>query len=390
MMITEDADADWMSRALALAETARGYSSPNPPVGAVIVDATGIIGQGATQPVSGPHAEIVALHAAGERARNATMYVTLEPHSFHGHTPPCTEAIIAAGIARVVIATLDPNLRVHGEGVEQLRAAGIEVVVGPGQAAANRLIAPFAHWLRTGQPMGIAKFAMSLDGKIATRGGESQWITGPAARTAGHRLRQACDVILVGSGTALADDPLLTTRLPDLDVDKVRHPLRVLLDSRGRVATNARMLMPKSADGTAMPGAALVATTAAAPAAWRAALAAQGTEVALLPADEGGHVDLAALWQLLGTRGALTVLIEGGSGVLGATLAGDLVQQVVTFIAPRVIGGVSAPGPVGEPGWARLDDALRLRWDLVERVGEDIMVTAEVVDRNRHDTSPAM
>ncbi len=380
MMITEDEDAVWMARALALAETARGFSSPNPPVGAVIVDATGIVGEGATRPVGGPHAEIVALHAAGERARNATMYVTLEPHSFHGHTPPCTVAIIAAGIARVVIATLDPNPRVHGEGVAQLRAAGIEVMVGPGQAAAIRLVAPFAHWLKTGQPMGIAKIAMSLDGKIATRGGESQWITGPAARTAGHRLRQACDVILVGSGTVLADDPLLTTRLPDLDGDRVRHPLRVLLDSRGRVATSARMLTPTTVGGAAVPGAALVATTAGAPAAWRAALAAQGTEVAVLSADVGGHVDLAALWRLLGARGALTVLIEGGSGVLGAALARNLVQRVVTFIAPRVIGGVAAPGPVGEPGWARLDDALRLRWDLVERVGEDIMVTAEVAD----------
>ncbi len=197
-----------MAFALDLARSARAVSSPNPPAGAVILRDGAVVGSGATQPVGGPHAEVMALRAAGDLARGATMFVTLEPHSFHGHTPPCTEAIIAAGISTVHIATLDPNPRVQGQGVAQLHAAGIAVTVGLGADEAAWLVAPFAHWLATARPLGLAKFAMSLDGKIATRACASQWITGPAARRVAHEMRNASDAIIVGINTALADDPL--------------------------------------------------------------------------------------------------------------------------------------------------------------------------------------
>ena len=365
--MTDDAA---MHLALELAAGAQGFSSPNPPVGAVIVRAGVVLGTGATQPLGGPHAEIVALRAAGELAQGATLFVTLEPHCFHGHTPPCTDAIIAAGISTVVVATLDPNPRVHGAGVAQLRAAGITVVVGPGAAQATTLIAPFAHWLATQQPLGIAKFAMSLDGKIATHTGESQWITGPAARTQGHTLRQASDAILVGSVTAVADDPRLTTRLPDHDPAHLRHPLRVVVDSRGTLPATARMLTA--------PGQTLIATTAASDPDWRRRLTECGAAIILLPASPLGHVDLVALWQVLGERGALTVLIEGGGTILGAAIAAGLVQRVHAFIAPRLIGSSAAPGPVGDPGFAALTDAPHLRWTRLERLGDDIWLEGDV------------
>lgn len=367
-------DAAAMALALDLAREAQGFTSPNPPVGAVIRREGAVVGQGATQPPGGPHAEIVALRMAGDLARGATLFVTLEPHSFQGRTPPCTDAIIAAGIAAVHVAVLDPNPRVNGAGVAQLRAAGIAVEVGLGADAAARLVAPFAHWLAAGQPLGIAKIAMSLDGKIATRAGQSQWITGPEARARGHQLRQASDAIVVGIETALADDPRLTTRLPDLPPERLRHPLRVVVDSRGRLPPTARMLDP------ATPGHTLVATTEHAPAAWRTALADRGAEVVVLPAAAGGRVDLAALWSLLGARGALTALIEGGGALLGAAVAAGLVGRVVAFVAPLIIGGQAAPGPVGDPGVAALAAARRLRWATVERVGADVLLDGDLIE----------
>lgn len=369
--MTTNAEAA-MDLALALARGARGFSSPNPPVGAVIVRDGAIVGQGATQPIGGPHAEIMALRMAGELARGATLFVTLEPHSFHGHTPPCTEAIIAAGIGAVRVAVLDPNPRVQGAGVAQLRAAGIAVDLGLGAAEAQRLIAPFAHWLRTKQPFGIAKIAMSLDGKIATRTGQSQWITGPAARAYGHTLRQASDAILVGSATAIADDPLLTTRLSDLAPEQIRHPLRVVLDGSGRLPATARMLHATT------PGHTLIATTDRSDPAWRTVIIDTGAEVLVLPTDAAGHVDLVALWATLGARGLLTVLIEGGSAVMGSAIAVGLVQRVTASIAPMIIGGEGALGPVGGTGIDTLAVALRLRWTVVERLSDDVLLEGEV------------
>jgi diaminohydroxyphosphoribosylaminopyrimidine deaminase/5-amino-6-(5-phosphoribosylamino)uracil reductase len=366
-------DAAAMRVALALARTVQGFSSPNPPVGAVIVRDGTIVGQGATQPRGAPHAEVVALLQAGERARGATLYVTLEPHNFQGRTPPCTDAIIAAGIASVQVAVLDPNPRVAGGGVAQLRAAGIAVEVGLGAAEAARLVAPFAHWLAFHRPLGIAKFASSLDGKIATRTGDARWITGPAARAEGHRLRQASDAIIVGSRTAIIDDPLLTTRLPDLPPDQIRHPLRVVVDAHGSLPATARMLAPD------VPGHTLVATTDLAPIAWREQMATCGAEVVVFPTDAAGRVDLAALWDALGARGCLVALIEGGGTLLGAALAAGLVQRVVAFVAPLLIGGSTASGAVGDPGAARLNDAIRLRWTAIQPIGDDIMLHGDVI-----------
>ncbi len=365
-------DEALMQQALVLARSAQGFSSPNPPVGAVIARDGVVVGMGATQPVGGPHAEVQALRMAGDLARGATLYVTLEPHQFQGRTPPCTDAIIAAGIQAVFVAMLDPNPRVQGAGVAQLRTAGLRVELGLGAAAAERLIAPFAHWLATKRPFGIAKIAMSLDGKIATHTGASQWITSAAARTHGHLLRQASGAILVGIETALADDPRLTTRLPDLPPEAIRHPLRVVLDTRGRLPPTARML------DLATPGQTLIATTNQSDPVWRAAMAARGAEILVLPRNAQGRVDLTALWDALGARGVLTVVIEGGSQVLGAAISAGFVQRVWAFVAPIIIGGDGAPGPVGGAGAATLADALRLRWVTVERVGEDVLLAGDV------------
>jgi len=363
-----------MQLAIQLAKTARGFSSPNPSVGAVIVNDGATIGLGATGPVGGPHAEVVAIHMAGELARGATMYVTLEPHSFYGHTPPCTDAIITAGITTVHVATLDPNPKVFQQGVIQLQQAGIHVVVGEESIAAKELIAPFAHWLGTNTPLATAKMAMSLDGKIATYTGQSQWITGIEARQIGHQLRRSHDAILVGIGTVLADDPLLTTRITGGIEATIWHPLRVIVDSRGRMPSTAAMLAPST------PGHTLIVTTSNSTPEWRAAMTAAGAEVEITPATATELVDLTALWSVLGTRGCLSVLIEGGSSVLGSAFAAKLVQRVEAFVAPLIIGGNAAIGPVGNPGFATLDTAVRLQWTGYRQVGADIWLSGSVTD----------
>lgn len=362
--------SDYMRRALELAARARGRTSPNPMVGAVIVRDGKIVGEGYHQRAGTPHAEIHALRAAGERARGATMYVTLEPCCFHGRTPPCTEALITAGIAEVHMAMLDPNPRVAGRGKATLEAAGIRTVVGEEEAAARTLNAAYATWITTGRPLVIAKFAMSLDGKIATRTGESQWITGPEARRRAHEARDVVDAILVGAGTVLADDPQLTTRLDGRS--DVRHPLRVILDSRGRVPLSARVFDP------ALPGHTMVATTAAMPDATRRGLEARNVQVLSLPADEAGRVDLTVLLNTLGRMEITSLLVEGGAAVLGSFFDAGLVDQVMAFVAPRIIGGATAPGPVAGRGAARLAATPWLRDVRVERLGSDLLLSGWV------------
>lgn len=355
-----------MRRALELAAQARGRTSPNPLVGAVVVRGGRVVGEGYHRQAGTPHAEVHALHAAGDLARGATLYVNLEPCSHHGRTPPCTEALIAAGIAEVHMAMLDPNPRVNGQGRARLEEAGIHTIVGECEAAARELNEAFVSYITAGRPFVVAKFAASLDGKIATRTGESRWITGEAARRQGHDLRDTMDAILVGAGTALADDPLLTTRLPDREG---RHPRRVLLDSRGRVPLTARAFDP------ALPAQTLLATTAALSAERQAALEGRGVEVLRLPADAAGRVDLPALLAALGRREVTSLLVEGGGTVLGSFLQAGLVDKVVAFVAPLLIGGRDAPGAVAGAGVARLAEAVRLERVQVERVGEDIRIT---------------
>lgn len=359
-----------MRQALDLAARARGRTSPNPMVGAVIVHDGEIVGKGYHRRAGTPHAEIHALREAGDRARDATMYVTLEPCVHHGRTPPCTEALIEAGVAEVHIAMLDPNPRVAGRGREALERASIRTIVGEEAEAARRLNAAFSTWVTTGRPRVIAKFAMSLDGKIATRTGESQWITSPEARQRGHVLRDQIDAILVGRGTVRADDPRLTTRL-ERQTD-VRHPLRVILDSRGRAPLTARVFDP------ALPGRTVVATTAAMPLEHRRALEERDIEVLRLPASDEGYVSLPALLDTLGEREITSLLIEGGATVLGSFFGAGLVDEVAAFVAPKIIGGEAALGPVGSAGIARLADAVTLTDLEIERIGPDVLISGNV------------
>lgn len=363
--------ARFMQRALALAAQGEGYTSPNPMVGAVVVREDRIVGEGYHRRAGAPHAEVEALAQAGDAARGATLYVTLEPCNHHGRTPPCTEAILCAGIATVYYAVADPNPRVCGQGHRRLAEAGVAVHAGPCGMEATHLNRFFFHHITTGRPYVFAKFAASLDGKIATHTGDSRWITGDAARRRGHRLRHMCDAIAIGASTALTDNPSLTTRLTD--VVEPKHPRRVLLDSRGRVPLGVQLFDP------ALPGRTLVATTEAIPSDHRMALAARGVDVVVLPATSTGQVAIPALLAELGRRNIMSLLVEGGGSLLASFLSAGAVQEVWAFLAPLLIGGDGAPGPVRGAGSAALADALRLHNLTVEHVGDDILVRGRIL-----------
>lgn len=357
-----------MAQALAEARRARGTTSPNPAVGAVLVKDERVIACGYTQPPGGPHAEIVALRAAGPLAQGATLYVTLEPCNVHGRTGPCTKAIIAAGVAEVHCAIIDPDSRVRGRGITELRAAGIRVHVGARAAEAADHHADFIVHRVLGRPLVVAKFAASLDGRIAAVGGDARWVSGAEARAWVHRERAAMDAIMVGSGTVLADDPLLTAR-PEAKTGvprPARQPLRIVVDSRGRLPTTARVL------GAEAPT--LIATTAASPPAWRAAMAARGAEVLVLPTAADGRVDLAALLTALGQRGVMSVLVEGGATLLGALFDAALVDKVHAVIAPLIIGGDALPAVRGRGAWS-MAEAHRLQEVTVTHLGDDALIT---------------
>jgi diaminohydroxyphosphoribosylaminopyrimidine deaminase/5-amino-6-(5-phosphoribosylamino)uracil reductase len=353
---------DFMERALALARQALGTTSPNPAVGAVVVREGVIVGEGFTLPPGEGHAEAVALTRAGERARGATLYVTLEPCAHHGRVPPCTRAIIASGIARVHIATIDPNPIVNGKGKAELEAAGIEVVVGEREEEAREVIEAYAKHITTRLPFVTAKFAMSLDGKIATYTGDSRWITDREARLYAHQLRRASDAIMVGVNTVLRDDPRLTAR-DEVDRPLGHQPLRIVVDSHGRTPPSARLLRE--------PGQTLIATSSI-PAERAEALRGAGAEVLSLP-GEGDAVDIGALLEELGRRDVVSILVEGGGTLLGSLFDRGLVDKVVALIAPIIIGG-RALSPIEGRGVARLAEALRLRRTRVDRVGDDILV----------------
>ena len=354
-----------MSHALELARRAEGRVSPNPPVGAVLVKDGEIVGGGYTQPPGQSHAEAVALSEAGDAARGAILYTTLEPCSHHGRTPPCTDAIVAAGVAEVHAAMLDPNPNVRGGGMAILADAGLGTRVGEGQAKARRQLEAYVKYVTTGTPFVTAKFAMSLDGKIATRTGDSKWISGEKARGAVHRLRAATDAVMVGVNTALADDPQLTARDKrgrPLD----RQPLRVVVDTGGRMPPGARML--------GEPGRTLVAMGDVGDKRARA-LRSAGAEVVSLPGD-GPSVDLAALMDnLAAEHGVTSLLVEGGATLLGSLFDLGLVDKVIAFVSPVIIGGAEAPTPVAGSGFERMADTLRLervRWD---KYGRDMAIT---------------
>ncbi len=350
-----------MRRALQLAEGVAGTTSPNPNVGCVIVRDDRIVGEGATLPAGQPHAEAVALLSAGSEARGAVAYVTLEPCSHTGRTGPCADALIDAGVAAVHVAMLDPDPQVSGAGIARLRAAGIEVTIGDGERETKKQLEAYIKHRTTGLPFVIAKFAATLDGKIAASSGDSRWVAGEEARAWAHNFRTRIDAIMCGINNVILDDPQLTARPGGVTAD--RQPLRVVADSRGRTPLDARVLGPG--------GKTLIATTGASSPVWRAGVAERGGEACVLPADSDGRVDLPALMRLLAERGVISLLVEGG-GVLHASMfAASLVDKVHAIIAPKIVGGTAYPAVAGE-GAAHMAGALVLRDVEIERLGDDV------------------
>jgi diaminohydroxyphosphoribosylaminopyrimidine deaminase / 5-amino-6-(5-phosphoribosylamino)uracil reductase len=333
-------------------------TSPNPMVGAVVLDRDGhLAGEGYHRAKGEPHAEEEALRQAGERARGGTLYVSLEPCTHVHRHPSCADAVIASGVYRVVVAMADPDPRVCGAGIKALESAHVRTEVGLHEDRARRLNEFYVKHRETGRPFVTAKFAMSLDGKIATRTGESRWITGEDARRHGHRLRHEHDAILVGIKTVIADDPELTARL---DGEDLRQPLRVVLDSQLRIRQSARVVGPNT----------LIATTRAG----RVGLA----DVVTLPAADDGRVSLPDLLDELGRRNILSVLVEGGGEVHAAMFERGLVDKVYAYVAPKLIGGRDAPGPLGGKGSERLSEATNLNEVDVTRLGEDFLISGYV------------
>jgi diaminohydroxyphosphoribosylaminopyrimidine deaminase/5-amino-6-(5-phosphoribosylamino)uracil reductase len=406
-------DAGFMRVALDLARRGRGWVNPNPMVGAVVVRNGEIVGKGYHPRAGEPHAEVFALQEAGERARGATLYVTLEPCDHHGRTPPCTDAILAAGISRVVVASRDPNPSTAAS-AEKLAATGVQVAFGVESADADLLNAPFFKYIRTGMPYVVCKMAMSLDGKIATTGGQSQWISGSAARQQVQEWRATFAAVMVGIGTVLADDPSLTCRLDD-----AHSPVRVVVDPLGQTPPSARLFEK--------PGRVVIGVGPEAPDEALAGLEARGAEIVRLPArakkraadgapgefmscadSVGGlraesvgrtgaeptdgasesligseryvmeGVMVADLLRSLSRGGISSILLEGGGGLNAAMLSEKLIDRVAFFIAPILIGGRNAPSPLEGEGFARLSEAVRLRSMRFRELGSDILIEGDL------------
>lgn len=354
----------YMQMALDLAAKAKGRSSPNPMVGAVIVKDDKVVGQGYHHQAGTPHAEVHALNEAGFLAQDATMYVTLEPCSHYGKTPPCAYAVAKSGIKEVYVAMVDPNPQVAGRGIQVLRDAGVTVNVGLLGAEAKKLNEIFIKYITTGEPFVVLKSAVSLDGKIATRTGHSQWVTGEKARLKVHELRDTYDAILVGIGTVLADNPALTTRLPDRSG---RDPVRIILDSRARIPMDAQVINENSRART------IIVTSEKAHFAKVGALRASGVEVWTLP-EADGMIDIKALLKEIGRQEITSLLIEGGSRVNASFLEAGLLDKVCWFIAPKFVGGHEAPGAIGGIGIQNMNQAPWLEEIEVSTLGEDIYI----------------
>jgi len=361
-----------MECALSLARLAMGYTSPNPAVGAVIVKDGLVVGMGYTQPAGSEHAEVMALRQAGDKTRGATMYVTLEPCPHYGRTPPCTQAIIDAGISDVYVALLDPNPLVSGRGVGQLNGKGIKTYIGMCQQEAHEISEAYIKHITTGLPFVVAKFAMSLDGKIATKTGDSKWITKEEARRYAHALRHIADAIMVGVNTVVADNPHLTAKgCGGRGGIEKKQPLRLVVDSEGKVPLTAHIFEP--------PGEVLLAVAAPFDSVKRKKFVEAGAEVLELPAREG-LVDIVELMKLLGKREIVTVLVEGGGKLLGSLFDHHLVDKVLAFISPIIIGGCEAIS-VGGNGVDNIAKALRLSQVDIKSFGDDILVSGYVEKR---------
>jgi diaminohydroxyphosphoribosylaminopyrimidine deaminase / 5-amino-6-(5-phosphoribosylamino)uracil reductase len=356
----------WMRRALQLAARAQGRTAPNPMVGAVVVRDGACVGEGYHHRAGEPHAEALALAAAGPLAAGADLYVTLEPCAHHGRTPPCVNAVLRAGVGRVFAAMRDPDERVAGRGIEELRRRGVAVEVGLLEPEARALNEAYMKFKQRGVPFVTLKVAMTLDGKIASATGDSRWVTGEAARRYAHRLRDRHDAVLVGIGTARADDPLLTARLPG-----ARNPMRVILD------TCAALPLESALARTAPEVPTLLACGPDPPAERARVLAAQGVELLPLPL-QGAHPSLDALLRALARRSVMSLLVEGGAEVAASFLDAGAVDRLEFFLAPKIIGGRTAPGPVGGPGRPRMADALPIHNLKVRRLGQDYLISASL------------
>ncbi|NET50187.1 MAG: bifunctional diaminohydroxyphosphoribosylaminopyrimidine deaminase/5-amino-6-(5-phosphoribosylamino)uracil reductase RibD [Merismopedia sp. SIO2A8] len=358
---SNDNDEARMQRCLHLAQKALGQTAPNPMVGAVVVKAGEVVGEGFHPGAGQPHAEVFALRAAGDRANQSTVYVNLEPCNHYGRTPPCSEALIKAGVARVVVGMVDPDPRVAGSGIARLREAGIEVTVGVKEADCQRLNEAFVHRITHHRPFGILKYAMTLDGKIATTSGHSAWVTSPAARHQVHHLRAACDAVIVGGNTVRKDNPLLSTH-------GVSHhnPLRVVMSRTLNLSEQAQLW-----DTTAIPT--TIFTEQEGHPEQQRSLQAQGVEVVKIPNLTPDKV-MANLYD----RGCSSVLWECGGTLAAQAIADGAVQKVLAFIAPKIIGGHQAPGPVGDLALERMDNAIVLNRLSLEQVGPDYLLSGYI------------
>jgi diaminohydroxyphosphoribosylaminopyrimidine deaminase / 5-amino-6-(5-phosphoribosylamino)uracil reductase len=352
----------WMQRCLTLARQGLGRTAPNPMVGCVVVKDGEVVGEGFHPKAGEPHAEVFALRMAGDRAKNATLYVSLEPCNHYGRTPPCSEAVVEAGVARVVVGMVDPDPRVSGGGIERLRAAGIEVIVGVEEQDCRDLNEAFIHRICHQKPFGILKYAMTLDGKIATTSGHSAWVSSPEARAYVHRLRSHSDAIIIGTNTLRRDNPQLTSHQKDGGAS-VHNPLRVVMSRSFDLPAQARLWQTEVAPTVVLtegePNPELVAQ-----------LQFQGVEVIVLP-----KLTPTAAMDYLYQRGCSTVLWECGGTLSGGAIAQGCIQRILAVIAPKIIGGQSAPSPVGDLGLTQMTDALRLERLAVECVGQDYLIS---------------
>lgn len=355
-------DEQFMRRALELAKKGTGYVSPNPLVGAVIVQDGQIIGEGYHECYGQAHAEVNAVRNAAKDVEGATLYVTLEPCAHYGQTPPCAKLLVKSKFKRVVIGCLDPNEQVSGRGVKILREAGIAVDIGILEQECLAINEVFFHYITTKKPFVVMKTAMTLDGKIATVTGASKWITGNAARERVHQLRHRLSGIMVGVDTVIADDPLLSCRM-----ENGRNPVRLIVDSKLRIPPDARVLKNQDTQKT------IIGTTKQCNQEKHEALENMGVEVVILPENKG-RVDLQAWMKVLGERKIDSILLEGGATLNFSMLKEGLVHQVQAYIAPKIFGGQTAPTPVGGTGFEQVADAVRIEHLKVEKVGEDIWI----------------
>ncbi|MEJ2282136.1 MAG: bifunctional diaminohydroxyphosphoribosylaminopyrimidine deaminase/5-amino-6-(5-phosphoribosylamino)uracil reductase RibD [Desulfobacterales bacterium] len=361
-------DKHFMQMALDLAVRGEGFTSPNPMVGAVVVKDGKVVGGGFHEVVGGPHAEVNAINAAGKLAEGGTLYVTLEPCNHTGRTPPCTAAILKAGISRVVVAMPDPNQHVAGGGVEHLKRQGLEVITGVCEQQARRQNEAFIKYITTGRPFVIAKCAATLDGRIATRTGDSRWVTGEAARHYVHRLRHAVDAIMVGIHTIQTDDPSLTTRL---EGRPAKDPIRIILDTRLSIAPDAKVLQQASDADTILVAGQGVGQN-------KKAVLENGGNRVIEAALKNNRIDLVALMQQLGALEISSILVEGGSRVLASAFTAGIVDKVQFFYAPKVLGGDDGVPICSGPGPELMNQSIPIKDITVQRFDDDVLIEGYV------------